>query len=48
MTINTDGTYLLGTHLRQEFDLLLEHDIVSEGEVHQFIANARAATFIGR
>ena len=48
LTINTDGTYLLGTHLRQEFDLLLEHDIASEGEVRGYIGNARAATFIGR
>ncbi len=48
LTVNTDGTYLLGTHLRQEFDLLLEHGIVSEGEVHAYIGNARAATFIGR
>jgi adenosine deaminase len=48
LTINTDGTYLLGTHLRQELDLLLEHDIASEAEVHGYIGNARAATFIGR
>jgi adenosine deaminase len=48
LTVNTDGTYLLGTHLRQEFDLLLEHDIVNEAETRAFIANARAATFIGR
>jgi adenosine deaminase len=48
VTINTDGTYLLGTHLRQEFDLLLAQNIASEKEVHGYIVNARAATFIGR
>jgi adenosine deaminase len=48
LTINTDGTYLLGTHLRQEFDLLLEQQIASEAEVQAWIGNARAATFIGR
>ena len=46
LTINTDGTYLLGTHLRQEFDLLLHEQIVTEREVQQYIANARAATFL--
>jgi len=48
MTINTDGTYLLGTTLRKEFDLLLGEKIVSESEAHGYIANARAATFIPR
>lgn len=48
LTINTDGTYLLGTHLRQEFDLLLAEDIVSDGEARQYIANAKAATFLPR
>ena len=48
LTINTDGTYLLGTHLRQEFDLLLDEAIVTPSQVQQFIANARAASFIPR
>jgi adenosine deaminase len=48
LTINTDGTYLLGTHLRQEYDLLLEQQIATEAEVRAWIGNARAATFIGR
>src|SRR5262249_45638852 len=46
LTINTDGTYLLGTTLRKEFDLLLDEGIVSEAEARTFIANARAASFI--
>ncbi len=46
LTINTDGTYLLGTTLRAEFDLLLAQGIVSEAEARSFIANARAATFL--
>ncbi|MDB4968134.1 MAG: adenosine deaminase [Myxococcales bacterium] len=48
LTINTDGTYLLGTHLRQEFDLLLDEQIVNDAEVATYIANARAASFIPR
>jgi adenosine deaminase len=48
LTINTDGTYLLGTHLRQEFDLLLDANIVNDAEVAGYIANARAASFIPR
>jgi len=48
LTINTDGTYLLGTHLRQEFDLLLDEGIVTPSEAQGFIDNARAATFLGR
>ena len=43
MTINTDGTYLLGTTLRKEFDLLLGERIVSDSEAHAYIANAKAA-----
>jgi adenosine deaminase len=46
MTINTDGTYLLGTTLRKEFNLLVGEGIVSDGEARQFIANARAASFM--
>lgn len=45
-TVNTDGTYLLGTTLRREFDLLLAHNIVSEGEALKCIETARAATFL--
>jgi adenosine deaminase len=46
LTINTDGTYLLGTTLRKEFDFLLGEGIVSDGEARQYIANAKAATFL--
>ena len=48
LTINTDGTYLLGTTLRKEFDLLLGERIVSDGEAQAYIGNARAASFIPR
>jgi adenosine deaminase len=47
-TINTDGTYLLGTTLRREFDLLLAHKIVSESEAHKAIETAKAASFLPR
>ena len=45
-TINTDGPYLLNTHLRQEYELLLNANILSEAEVERSVAVARAATFI--
>jgi adenosine deaminase len=45
-TINTDGTYLLGTTLRREFDLLLEHKILSESEAVRAVETARSATFL--
>jgi len=45
-TVNTDGTYLLGTTLRREFELLLGNGIVSEGEAQRCIETARAATFL--
>jgi adenosine deaminase len=48
LTINTDGTYLLGTTLRKEFDFLLGESIVSEAEAGAYIANAKAATFLPR
>ncbi len=48
LTINTDGTYLLGTTLRKEFDLLLGEGIISDSEAHTYIDNARAASFIPR
>jgi adenosine deaminase len=48
MTINTDGTYLLGTTLRKEFNFLLREKIVSESEAQQYIANARGASFMSR
>jgi adenosine deaminase len=46
-TINTDGPYLLSTHLRQEFDLLLNHGLITESEALRCIETAKQATFIG-
>jgi adenosine deaminase len=46
VTINTDGPYLLGTHLRQEFDLLLGAGAVNDAQAKGYIEAARAATFI--
>ncbi|HET6149538.1 MAG TPA: adenosine deaminase [Polyangia bacterium] len=45
-TINTDGPYLLNTHLRHEYDLLSEAGILNEAQIDRAIAVARAATFI--
>jgi adenosine deaminase len=45
-TINTDGPYLLNTHLRQEFDLLLANGLVNESQALACIATAEKATFI--
>jgi adenosine deaminase len=46
-TINTDGPYLLNTHLRQEFDLLLAEGVLTEAQAMRCVETARAATFIG-
>jgi adenosine deaminase len=46
VTINTDGTYLLGTTLRKEFDLLLTQGVLSPAEAQRCIETARAASFI--
>ncbi len=45
-TINTDGPYLLNSHLRGEFDLLLGHDILSPAAANRCIETARAASFL--
>jgi adenosine deaminase len=45
-TINTDGPYLLGTHLRQEYDLLLNAGLLSEAEALRCIETTKQATFI--
>lgn len=47
-TVNTDGTYLLGTTLRQEFDLLVDQDVLSAAEARACVETARAASFLGR
>jgi adenosine deaminase len=48
MTVNTDGTYMLGTTLRSEFNLLLEHGVIHDAEVRLLIETARAASFLRR
>jgi adenosine deaminase len=45
-TINTDGPYLLNTHLRHEYDLLSAAGILNDAQIDRTIAVARAATFI--
>jgi adenosine deaminase len=45
-TINTDGPYLLNTHLRHEYDLLSRAGILNDAQIERTIAVARAATFI--
>ena len=45
-TINTDGPYLLNTHLRREYQLLIESNILSDAEAERSVAVSRAATFI--
>jgi adenosine deaminase len=45
-TINTDGPYLLNTHLRFEYQMLLDAGILTEAQVERVNALARAATFI--
>jgi adenosine deaminase len=45
-TINTDGPYLLNTHLRLEYQMLMDAEILTEAQVERSVAVARAATFI--
>ena len=45
-TINTDGPYLLNTHLRYEYDLLSRAGILDDAQIQRTIATARAATFV--
>ncbi len=45
-TINTDGPYLLMTHLRQEYELLLREGILAIDDVAACTAEARRASFI--
>jgi adenosine deaminase len=45
-TINTDGPYLLNTHLRYEYDLLSRAGILDDAQIERTIAVARAATFV--
>jgi adenosine deaminase len=45
-TINTDGPYLLNTHLRQEFEMLLGAGVLTESQVRKCVTTAQAASFI--
>ncbi|HEX2572030.1 MAG TPA: adenosine deaminase [Polyangia bacterium] len=45
-TINTDGPYLLNTHLRSEFNLLLQENVIHPATAQRCIENAQAATFL--
>ena len=40
-TINTDGPYLLGTHLRQEFELLLDGGVLDEAQALRCVETAQ-------
>jgi len=45
-SINTDGPYILNTHLRHEFDLLVEHKILNMTQVEKCLQTAREDSFI--
>ena len=45
-TINTDGPYLLNTHLRREYQLLIGSDILTDAEAERSVAVSHAASFI--
>jgi adenosine deaminase len=45
-TINTDGPYLLNTHLRRELELLIDARILTEQQIERCVAVAQAATFL--
>ena len=45
-TINTDGPYLLQTHLRYEYQMLLDAGILTEAQVERVNAVARAAALL--
>lgn len=47
-TINTDGPYLLKTHMAQECTLLMDHGILTPAEVAEAMRVAREASFIPR
>jgi adenosine deaminase len=44
--INTDGPYLLLTHMRQEFELLLENGILTEAQALECIRVGQGAAFV--
>lgn len=46
-TINTDGTYLTGTNLKKEYQLLVDSDILSRTDADACNERAYAASFLG-
>ena len=46
-TINTDGTYMLGTDLRREVQLLEEAGVLDDDRLKRCLATSREASFIG-
>jgi adenosine deaminase len=45
-TINTDGPYLLNTHLRRELQMLIDTRALTQAQVERCVAVAHAATFL--
>jgi len=45
-SINTDGPYILNTHLRRELDMLLEAKILTKGQIKKCLKIAREDSFI--
>jgi len=48
VTINTDGTYLLGTTLRSEFERLISGGVIDDRAAERYVETARAASFLQR
>ncbi|HJZ85860.1 MAG TPA: adenosine deaminase [Polyangia bacterium] len=45
-TVNTDGPYLLATHMRQEIELLMQAGALNESQVLECITTAQRASFV--
>ena len=45
-TLNTDGPYLLRTHLSYEATMLLDAGVLTQAEVHECFDVAKRASFI--
>src|SRR5262249_23322459 len=45
-TANTDGPYLLATHMRQEIELLMQAGALNESQVLECISTAQRASFV--
>jgi adenosine deaminase len=48
LTVNTDATYLIGTTLRNEFNLLLGNSVITDAQAAACIETAQKASFIPR